>query len=82
MTLRFVLCPFDFGVLTIYFCMLRSLFVYNVAQSRDLCMCILGNQYAPCGVQVVQPKQKRIVGGVVANPGSWPWTVNIALNNV
>ena len=45
-------------------------------------MCILGNQYAPCGVQVVQPKQKRIVGGVVANPGSWPWTVNIALNNV
>ena len=31
MTLCFVLCPFDFGVLTIYFCMLSSLFVYNVA---------------------------------------------------
>ena len=31
MTLCFVLCPFDFGVLTINFCMLSSLFVYNVA---------------------------------------------------
>ena len=30
MTLCFVLCPFDFGVLSIHFCMLCSLFVYNV----------------------------------------------------
>ena len=30
-TLCFVLCPFDFAVFTIYFCMLSSLFVYNVA---------------------------------------------------
>ena len=30
-TLCFVLCPFDFDVLTIYFCMLSFLFVYNVA---------------------------------------------------
>ena len=30
-TLCFVLCPFDFGVLTIYFCMLSPLFVYIVA---------------------------------------------------
>ena len=29
-TLCFVLYPFDFGVLTIFFCMLSSLFVYNV----------------------------------------------------
>ena len=34
MTLRFVLCPFDFGVLTIYFCMFSSLFVYNVAHFK------------------------------------------------
>ena len=36
MTLCFVLCPFDFGVLTIYFCMLSSLFVYmyNVAHFK------------------------------------------------
>ena len=34
MTLCFVLCPFDFGVLTIYFCMLNSLFVYNVAHFK------------------------------------------------
>ena len=33
-TLCFVLCPFDFGVLTIYFCMLSSLFVYNVAHFK------------------------------------------------
>ena len=29
-----VFCPFDFGVLTIYFCMLSSLFVYNVAHFK------------------------------------------------
>ena len=34
MTLCFVLCPFDFGVLTVYFCMLSSLFVYNVAHFK------------------------------------------------
>ena len=34
MTLCFVFCPFDFGVLTIYFCMLSSLFVYNVAHCK------------------------------------------------
>ena len=34
MTLCFVLCPFDFGVLTIYFCMLSSLFVYNDANFK------------------------------------------------
>ena len=33
-TLCFVLCPFDFGVLTIYFCILSSLFVYNVAHFK------------------------------------------------
>ena len=33
-TLCFVLCPFDFGVLTIYFCMLSSLFVFNVAHFK------------------------------------------------
>ena len=33
-TLCFVLCPFDFGVLAIYFCMLSSLFVYNVAHFK------------------------------------------------
>ena len=33
-TLCFVLWPFDFGVLTIYFCMLSSLFVYNVAHFK------------------------------------------------
>ena len=34
MTMCFVLCPFDFGVLTILFCMLSSLFVYNVARFK------------------------------------------------
>ena len=34
MTLCFVLCPFDFGVLTIYFCILSSLFVYNIAHFK------------------------------------------------
>ena len=34
MTYFFVLCPFDFGVLTIHFCMLSSLFVYNVAHFK------------------------------------------------
>ena len=34
MTLCFVLCPFDFGVLSIHFCMLCSLFVYNVAHFK------------------------------------------------
>ena len=34
MTLCFVLCPFDFGVLTILFCMLSSLFVHNVAHFK------------------------------------------------
>ena len=34
MTLCFVLCPFDFGVLTISFCMLSSLFLYNVAHFK------------------------------------------------
>ena len=34
MTLRFVLCPFDFGVLSIHFCILCSLFVYNVAHFK------------------------------------------------
>ena len=33
-TLCFVLCPFDFGVLSIHFCMLCSLFVYNVAHFK------------------------------------------------
>ena len=33
-TLCFVLCPFVFGVLTIYFCILSSLFVYNVANFK------------------------------------------------
>ena len=33
-TLCFVLCPFDYGVLTIYFCMLSSLFVYTVAHFK------------------------------------------------
>ena len=33
-TLCFVLCPFDFGVLTIHFCMLSSLFVYNVVHLK------------------------------------------------
>ena len=33
-TLCFVLCPFDFGVLTIYFCMLSTLFVYNIAHFK------------------------------------------------
>ena len=33
-TLCFVLCPFDFGVLTIQFCMLSSLFVYNVSHFK------------------------------------------------
>ena len=30
----------------------------------------------PCGVPTVQPVSKRIVGGTVAKPGSWPWTVH------
>ena len=34
MTLCFVLCPFDFDVLSIHFCMLCSLFVYNVAHFK------------------------------------------------
>ena len=34
MTLCYVFCPFDFGVLSIYFCMLCSLFVYNVAHFK------------------------------------------------
>ena len=34
MTLCFVLCPFNFGVLSILFCMLYSLFVYNVAHFK------------------------------------------------
>ena len=33
-TLCFVLCPFDFGVLSIHFCMLSSLLVYNVAHFK------------------------------------------------
>ena len=34
MTLCFVLCPFDFDVLSIHFCVLCSLFVYNVAHFK------------------------------------------------
>ena len=34
MTLCFVLFPFDIRVLTIYFCMLSYLFMYNVAHFK------------------------------------------------
>ena len=34
-TLCFVLCPFDFGVLSIYFCILSSLFVYMLHILND-----------------------------------------------
>ena len=33
-TLCFVLCPFDFGVLSFQYCMLCSLFVYKVAHFK------------------------------------------------
>lgn len=29
----------------------------------------------PCGVPTVAPIENRIVGGIIAKPGSWPWTV-------
>ena len=32
----------------------------------------------PCGVPLVQPVTKRIVGWKIAVPGSWPWTVSLS----
>ena len=30
-----------------------------------------------CGIQVYTPNPDRVVGGVKANPHSWPWMVNV-----
>ncbi|KAH3714944.1 chymotrypsinogen A-like [Dreissena polymorpha] len=41
-----------------------------------LCVVFAASQSGvPCGVSVVQPITKRLVGGQVAIPGSWPWMV-------
>ena len=32
--------------------------------------------FPPCGLPIVAPREKRVINGDEAHPGSWPWMVS------